>query len=514
AVAGAREDANTRDRLAVYAAERAPEDAVLVRKGDEAVRRLNDEALTARFEKKVPSDARAQALLTYARELVQSGKSDMALGAYERATQLLPADERDPVLAEIRGIYESLGSEEDFEARALREAADESLTAAVRADRFTQVAHLREKRSDLVGATHALLDAARTDPSPLVRWSAVERAAELAQLAGIRVSALREIESRVADEVRPAVLRRLARALEEVGDIEAALACLERVLAAEPDDEEADRAIEVILVGRNDYPRLVAYLAGKAARLGRMDRRDALRAVRLRRAAILEQRLGRVEEACAELERLLRDWPDNETALRYLADLYERSGQMGKAAPLLRHLSELAHGPQTQADLELRAAIAMRDAGNHPGALVLVREILSRDPENVDAHVLWVDLARKAGDPIELGNALEASARVQHGRVDAMVTSDLWVEAAQASSRAGDNVKSLARAKRAAEEAPGKASAQLFARGLEYRMRGAGTLQEASATLDDLARIVGALDAEDVALKTFLVAEALSVLGR
>ncbi|HEX7666406.1 MAG TPA: hypothetical protein VF407_17895, partial [Polyangiaceae bacterium] len=319
AIAGARDDANTRDRLAVYAAERASEDPVLVRKGDEAVRRLNDEALTARFEKKVPADERAQAFLAHARELVQAGKSDVALADYERATQLLPADERDPVLAEIRGIYENLGREEDFEARALREAADESLSPTARADRFTQVAHLREKRSDLVGATHALLDAARTDPGPLVRWSAVERAAELAQLSGIRVSALREIESRVADEVRPAVLRRLARALEEVGDIEAALACLERVLAAEPDDEEADRAIEAILVGRNDYPRLVAYLAGKAARLGRMERRDALRAVRLRRAAILEQRLGRVEEACAELERLLRDWPDNETALRYLA---------------------------------------------------------------------------------------------------------------------------------------------------------------------------------------------------
>lgn len=514
AIAAAREDAATRDRLTVYAAERAPEDFALVRAGDEALRRLNDDALTARFDKKSPPDERAQAFLAHARDLVASNQTEAAVASFDRAVQLLPAEERDSVLAEIRAIYENLGREEDFETRALREAASESLPPQERADRYTQVAHLKEKRGDIVGATHALLDAARADSAPLIRWSAVERAAELANLAGIRVTALREIDSRVADEVRPAVLRRLARALEEVGDVEAALAALEKVLSVEPDDEDADRAIEAILVGRNDYPRLVAYLAGKAARLGRTERRDALRAVRLRRAAILEQRLGRIEEACGELERLLRDWPENETALRYLADLYERSGQMAKAAPLLRHLSELARGPQTQADLELRAATAMRDAGNVDAALTLVREILTRDPELVEAHILWVDLARKIDDPIELGNAVEASARVQHGRVDPMVISDLWVEAAQASSRAGDSDKSLARARRAAEEAPTKSSAQLFARGLEYRLRGAGTAEDSAKTLDDLARIEGTLDAEDVALRTFLVAEALSVLGR
>ncbi|MGH7329227.1 MAG: hypothetical protein ACREJX_12840, partial [Polyangiaceae bacterium] len=143
-----------------------------------------------------------------------------------------------------------------------------------------------------------------------------------------------------------------------------------------------------------------------------------------------------------------------------------------------------------------------------------MREILTRDPENVEAHALWVDLARKVDDPIELGNALEASARVQHGRVDAGITSDLWVEAAQASARAGDSPKSLSRARRAAEEAPTKASAQLFARGLEYRLRGAGTAEDAGKTLEELSRIEGALDAEDVALRTFLVAEALTVLER
>ena len=44
-------------------------------------------------------------------------------------------------------------------------------------------------------------------------------------------------------------------------------------------------------------------------------------AVRLRRAAILEQRLGRLEDAIAELQAIVQEAPESGSALRYLADL-------------------------------------------------------------------------------------------------------------------------------------------------------------------------------------------------
>ena len=89
-----------------------------------------------------------------------------------------------------------------------------------------------------------------------------------------------------------------------------------------PRDHEADVAIEALLVARSSYDELAEHLARRAARLAEEgDEKETLRAVRLRRAAILEQRLGRLDEAAAELEQLLRETPAHPSALRWLADL-------------------------------------------------------------------------------------------------------------------------------------------------------------------------------------------------
>ena len=65
--------------------------------------------------------------------------------------------------------------------------------------------------------------------------------------------------------------------------------------------------------------------------------------MRLRRAAILEQRLGRLEDACGELEQVLRETPNHASALRWLADLYERLGNAAKALPALEKLFAAAN---------------------------------------------------------------------------------------------------------------------------------------------------------------------------
>ena len=57
-----------------------------------------------------------------------------------------------------------------------------------------------------------------------------------------------------------------------------------------------------------------------------------------RRAQAAEQRLGRLEDACLELEQLLIDYPGHPSALRWLADLYERAGEPQKALPALERL--------------------------------------------------------------------------------------------------------------------------------------------------------------------------------
>src|SRR5262249_11783415 len=109
------------------------------------------------------------------------------------------------------------------------------------------------------------------------------------------------------------------------------------------------------------------------------------------------------------------------------------------------------------------------------------------------------------------GNALAELAR--HSAEEPRIRSEMLVEGAQAAARAGDTDASLERARGAAILAPDAASTQLFARGLEYRLRGAGALEEASATVRALERLQATgLEPEDVALRAFLLAEAQDVV--
>lgn len=400
----------------------------------------------------------------------------------------------------------------DLEQQALDAARDTSLEPRVRAERLASVASTREAKGDLDGAADALMEAAALEPHSLERWRAAWTVAAVANRTEHAVTALEHIESLVDKPERPRVIRQLARALQEELRYPDALATWRRLLELAPDDHEADRAVEDILSNASDFEALQAHLAERARRLGsREDRRDSVRAARLRRAAILEQRLDRAAEASGELEALLAEAPDNESALRYLADLYERRGEFEQAAALLRRLAELARGPQTRNDLGLRAAFALRDAGDLRSALNIVKTLVERDSD-LDAMALHVEIARALGDDQELGFALEhAAASKRHDRT---VAAEMWVEAAQAAARVGNAKLALERARRGTEADPKSAEAQLFARGLEYRERGAGDVEAALRTIDDLAKIEGSLASEDVALGAFLRAEALTVAGR
>ncbi|WP_394839685.1 hypothetical protein LVJ94_22620 [Pendulispora rubella] len=513
AIAHHRGEGDLRDRLTLRAALREPEDPQLVRAADDAAQRLGDAELSQRFDQTVPPGERGEVFRAYARERAIAGEYDEAIDAMERARILFGPEERSAVESEIRALYGSAGRASDLERRTLARAEDESFQPRDRADRYAEVAQRCEERGELGSSASLLRKAAELDPAPLARWSALERAAEMARRNDVRILALREIEKRVDADARPAVLRRLARALEDAAQVDEAITVLEQVLDANPDDETSDQTVESMIVAAGDYERLAEHLAGRITRLApKTERRDSLRAVRLRRVAILEQRLGRVDEACTELEELLREWPENDGALRYLADLYERTGQTHRAAPLWKHLSALANGAETQAELELRAVTATRDAGDLRGALLLVNQLLEREPLLIEAMVLRVDLARALEDDHELGAALEAAAL--YGGADDATRADLWVDAAQAAARVGDGTRSLERARKAADAAPHRAATQLFARGLEYRLRGAGSEYEARTTLAELGKVDEELEPEDVALSTFLAVEALAALGR
>jgi tetratricopeptide (TPR) repeat protein len=506
-VASALGDPTLRGRAAVAAAVAQPDDDVLVAAAEE-VHRTTPE-LAARFVDGVPPARRVEALLSAARARVAAGAHGEAAAYFERALALVDGTERTPIERELRACWDASGRQAEVEQRVRTQAADQVASPQVRAARWMEVAERREGRRDLPGAVQALLEACKLDPGPLERWSALERVAEEAGNDEVRIRALKEIVERVGAAGQVAVFKRLARAYEVRGELEPAEGAWLRVQSLDPGDEEADQSLERLIASRGEDAKLAEHLARRVARLGaEPGTREMTRAVRLRRAALLE-RLGRVDDACAELTRLLEDTPDHSAALRYLADLLERRGEPGRAATLWLAAARAAIDVGEREQLELRAGRAFLASGDAVTAVRIARQLLAGHPESESAAELGLDAARVTGSDRDLGGALEAMARTQEP--SPMAKSDLLVEAAMVAARAGDLDEALERARRAAEAAPERATPQLLARGLEYRLRGPGTPEEASLTIAELQRINEPIAPDDTALRSFLLAEALDV---
>ncbi len=308
------------------------------------------------------------------------------------------------------------------------------------------------------------------------------------------------------------MLRRLAATRAFAGDRASAIATWLRVLELVPEDDEADRALEALHAEGRAFAELARHLQRRADRLANhAEHRDTVRLVRLRRAAILEQRLGLIEQACDEVERIALEWPNNESVLRYLADLCERADRPARAVACYRRLAGVAVSDSAKATFLLRAARAARAARDVVTAHGLAQSATLAPDTRREAFELIAEIARERHDDRSLARALSFLAdaeSLEPGRAGALL-----LEASQAAVRAGDGASGLNHALRAAKLTPFDASAQLFARGLEYRMRGPGAVADARATIAELAGIAGALGRDDAALKAFLCSEAIAVVS-
>jgi tetratricopeptide (TPR) repeat protein len=493
------------------AAVKDPDDADLVRMADTALREHGDDAQWARLKRASPDTERARIFRAYGTARLREGAIDDARAALERAKELAPIEDRPTIERELGAAYDASGHADRVEERAVAEADDATVPDAVRAERWADVARLREARGDMSQAVDAWLAATDLGADSVERWAALERAATEAGREDARIMALRQLAERVPPAQRITTWKRLARALETHDAFQEAEAVWRRVADADPDDEEADHAVEALISALRNYVALASHLERRTARLAKVPgAREALRAVRLRRAAILEQRLGRTRDALAELTLVLDEAPDNVSALSYLADLHERLGEYSNAAPIWLRVALLSRDPSTQSELELRAGQAAFEGRDFRSALASAKNVLAREPGRKNAIELRVAAARALEEYEELGSALEDLAGT--AGLEAWLRAEALVEASDAAGRLGREHLALDRARRAAEVAPERAATQIVARSLEYRLRGAGTPDEALTTLAQLDAIAEELSAEDAAVVAFLRAEALDVV--
>ncbi|KAK4044918.1 hypothetical protein OUZ56_032324 [Daphnia magna] len=387
------------------------------------------------------------------------------------------------------------------------------------ADEWVQTARDAENAGDLGRALDAAVVAAETSPERGDLWELVAEFSEAIGDSDTRIAArIRAVAcagrggragTSAQTQTRRDAELELARAYAENGKKDEARRLWTRLFEENPTDPLPSGALQAQYVDEGRYDALASHLGQRITGLVARPDRDELevRALRMRRAAVLDEHLSAYALAAEELLRVLDEHLRYEPALRYLADLEEKRGRFAESASLWRRILE-QEGDRPERSTRVRLAALLHRLGRGDEALAQLDATLEDDaPPSVRSTGLRIEILRAREAFGELGDALEAYA--EFGDDASSVRADLLVEASQAAARVGNMYLALKRARRGADLCPEAPGPQLYARGLEYRLRGIGTPDEARDTAIRLRGIRGIEDANDEALRAFLLAESL-----
>lgn len=513
-LAGALGQERSSAALLIHAARRDSDDDDLVAEAHAVVHELGDVGLLRSLDDAVPARRRLEALLEIADRREREGADAEAINALERALVMgvLRGEERDRVAIRLRHLLGMTRRTADIEALLRSELRRDDLTPATRLRLVRDLGGILAMRADHRGALDLFASAIRGTAVDAAILDELHRLGRRLPDGERHVEVLRDLADNAPDDAtRALLLRELAPLLEELGDRDAAVASYRAIAEILPGDSTAIEGLERDANERADHEALSELLRQRIEGAPP----DERRALRLRRAAALEQRLGKLDEACAELEELLRESPDDRSALRFLADIYERLSMPLRAAPLLRKLGDLAtptdetDEKDEKAEYGLRAAASFLAGGDIAAAsqtLDAVAPIAA--PEAVIE--LRGKIARQEGDFLGLAQALDELASASSDPAERRA--EMLLDASAAAGAANDDNLAMELARRALRLAPQHPAAILEARRLEYRARGGGTPREAQAAVDDLKRVKEDLSPEQIDLHAFLLAETLDVI--
>ncbi|HVY46357.1 MAG TPA: hypothetical protein VHB21_10785, partial [Minicystis sp.] len=479
---GKNASAMTLARLLVAAAVRFPENAELVRRAESRARASGDRALVQSVRLAMPVEARITGLLEQADAASAAGDPRAAIEALEdaRGTERLPDELRPQITDRLRRLYRDEKRFDVLQAL-LREEMERETALDARIALGRELASILTdmgRANEATAVISELLEASPKDPSLYADMLTHAQASGDARRQIEALSLLIGLETEPAK--RLPLLRRLALLLGAEGDEAGALVRYNEILTLDDHDTVALAALERDAERRGDWEGLAELLRRRARLPQSMDDR---RRIRLHLAEMLESRLGRPEDARGELESLLVDTGDNLVVLTTLADLNERLGAKLRAAALWLRASVFPKDRSEAAELARRACQAYLDGGDVESARRVFAEM--RDfPRTAKLVALHVDIARRGENPEAYSEALEEMAL--SSMEPPHVRASLLVEAARAALAANKQSMALGQAQRAARIARESADAQLLARQLEYRARGAGNRDEAFATLAEL----------------------------
>ena len=317
------------------------------------------------------------------------GEHERALHLVRRLLDVAPDDA--PALAMAARLQEKLGLSAERLETLLR--LDVGLEGRAHAANRRVIAALQQQSGDRDGAIASLELAIESDPADSASLHTLVAHYESSQ----RPQDVARVQRRLIDTLpkseRPAALARLATLLElQLGDIDGAIVVLWRLVDL-PGRSEADVGrLEALLERAGRYEELAQHLAERRRGMP-AEHPDGIE-LDLRRARILTDQLGQLEDA-ADLYRSIRSAaPDRHEAIEGLEQALRSSNDSGGLAQLLSERAAAERDPATRAQIELERAI-------------LVEESIADDDEALRVY------SALAGSRVEPAVALLAQARIE-----------------------------------------------------------------------------------------------------
>ncbi len=420
--------AAARGELLSRAAALAPASAALAREEERRLRGAGDFTALARFcearrDEAHDAPSRACASVRAGEAWERAGDDERALAAFQTALEAapgsLPALRGARALFARRGDWAAVRGTLEAEGAILR---DPHGAAAA----WLEAGDIAERRfGDREAAVASYRRAAERDPAgeePLRRLEAL-----LGPGAAAEIAAAHEARARAEGDARRAAEAWLASAraaLETAGSRDAALAALDRAIAARPD---LAAALELRGRLRAEAARPADALADCEACLALGGEPPARLMLHLQAATLCEEALGDGPRAVGHLQAALALAPASPEALARLAGVHAAAGRAPEAAAALRRLVEIPDLPRDALVGSLLSLSALEEqAGALAAAIEGCRRAVGADPGHPEAHRRLERLLERAGDPAARIEALEAAAA--NGR-DPALRADAHVEA-------------------------------------------------------------------------------------
>jgi tetratricopeptide (TPR) repeat protein len=344
---------------------------------------------------------------------------ERALALVERLLAVRPDDAS--ALATAARLQEALG----FADRRLEtlQRLDPLLEGAARAANRRALAALQRAAGDVEGAIASLEAAAESDPDDVESLSALvehyEGADRLADVARVQ----RRLVNLLPPAERAPALARLATLLEvRLGDIDGAIVVLWKLIEQPDRPDDATDRLEALLERAGRFEDLAQLLAER--RRGVADTEPGALALDLRRARLLMDHLGQIEQATALYRSMRSRHPDCAQATEGLEQALRSSGDSAGLADLLERRAREEHDPTARAHLDLERAILLEESiGDEPAALALLEQLADGGADPSVATLAGARIERlleRRGDWPVLRARLEAALEAGDGS-DALV---------------------------------------------------------------------------------------------